>query len=170
MNLTYRLPGKQDKKILEEYVQEHFANGEMELSASMNLENTPVDRWIEKIQKNATEASDDWGRSYTLLCFDGEKFIGLLAVRFELTNELSWIVGDVGYAVRPSERRKGYATQMLAQGLEISRRKGLKEVVLGCFKDNIGSAKTIQAGGGVLKKETDAYEKGRTSQYYVIEL
>lgn len=57
--------------------------------------------------------------------------------------------GHIGYSVRPSERRKGYATAMLGLCLEKSRELGLKKVLVTCHDGNIGSEKAIRANSGV---------------------
>lgn len=61
------------------------------------------------------------------LVFDEDnKLVGLLNIRFDLTDELREIYGDIGYGVRPSERRKGHATRMLKFALDICREKNMK--------------------------------------------
>ena len=87
-----------------------------------------------------------------------------------MPESLSWKLGDIGYGVRPSERQKGYATEMLGYGLSVCREKGRTRVILGCYKDNLASAATIRKNGGVLAVENDNYEEGRISQYYQIDL
>ncbi len=57
--------------------------------------------------------------------------------------------GHIGYSVRPSERRKGYATAMLGLCLEKSRELGLKKVLVTCHDGNVGSEKVIRANGGI---------------------
>jgi len=46
----------------------------------------------------------------------------------------------------------------------------MTKVILGCYKDNIASAKTIQKNGGILTEENDNYKEGKISQYYLINL
>lgn len=164
--MKYRLPTQEDEQLLREYVAEHLAEGEENISPSLGLEKLPFREWLAEMQKNEMEGNAAWGRSICLLCFAEERLIGLLSIRYELSAEQSMIHGDIGYGVRPSERNKGYATQMLRHGLEICREKGLREVVLGCYKDNVASAKTIRKNGGQLILEKDSYTKGRLSQYY----
>ena len=125
---------------------------------------------IEKIQNNASFGDNEWGKSLLYLCFDKMKLVGLLSVRYELSKTLSKKYGDIGYGVRPSERRKGYATDMLRYALSICKEKGLKRVILGCYKNNFASAATIKRNGGVLIAENDNYTKERTNQYYLINL
>lgn len=95
---------------------------------------------------------------------------GLLSIRYELPEELSKIYGDIGYGVRPSKRNKGYATKMPAYALSVCREKGMHEVLVGCYKDNLASVATIKKNGGVLAEENENYGEGRTSQYYSIKL
>lgn len=170
MKLTYRLPELGDERLLREYLEEHYTAGEKSVSASMRLPVTPFEEWVEQMKKNAEEGNEAWGKSHALLCFDEERLVGLLSVRWELTEALSWTIGDIGYGVRPSERGKGYATEMLKHGLNICREKGLKNAVIGCYKDNVASARVILKNSGVLVREADDYEKGRMSQYYTISL
>jgi len=168
--MKYRLPIAEDKGALQDYVMEHYENGEYSLSAGLELENTEYSEWLSRIQINLTDGNDEWGRSILLLCINDEKIIGLLSIRYELSDELSDKYGDIGYGVRPSERGKGYATEMLKHGLEICRDHGMRSVTLGCYKDNEASAAVIRKCGGNLIVECDNYEKGRMSQYYLIEI
>ena len=169
MRLTCRLPEMTDRQILQEYMEEHYAAGESKVSASMRLPVTPFEEWTALMKRNAEIPDETWGRSYTLLCLDGDRLVGLLSVRWELSETLRWQVGDVGYGVRPSERRKGYATEMLEHALTVCREKGKKEVVIGCYKDNRASARVIEKNGGRLAHESEAYQKGKVSQYYIID-
>ena len=61
--------------------------------------------------------------------------------------------GHIGDGVRPSERRKGYATEMIKLALEECKKLGLDKVLMVCDKDNIGSARSIKKNGGVLENE-----------------
>ena len=74
-----------------------------------------------------------------------------------------------GDGIRPSERRKGYATKMIGLALDECRKLGLERVLMVCEKDNVASAKSIVRNGGVLENEV-ADENGVVSQRYWIEL
>lgn len=108
------------------------------------------------------------GRSLTYLVFDNNVLIGLLSIRFDLDNKMANEYGHIGYGVRPTKRNKGYATKMLAFALEECKRLGLDSVILGCYKDNIGSSKTIIKNGGVLIREEDDYS--RSNEYWELNL
>lgn len=106
----------------------------------------------------------------TYFALDAERdvFVGAINIRHELTPDLLFAGGHIGDGVRPSERRKGYATQIIALGLEECRKLGIDRVLLCCAKDNIGSRKSIQRNGGVLENEVD--KDGVPFQRYWIDL
>ena len=77
------------------------------------------------------------------------KLLGLLQVRHFFNDYLEKFGGHIGYSIRPSERRKGYAKEMLKMALPFCRQLGLERVLITCIDGNIGSEKTILANGGV---------------------
>jgi predicted acetyltransferase len=81
---------------------------------------------------------------------DGDKYIGRVGVRHRLTEKMKKFGGTIGYAIRPSERRKGYGTKMLALALAKAAELGLGEAIITCDELNIGSQKIIEANGGEL--------------------
>jgi predicted acetyltransferase len=168
--MLYRLPRLEDEPLLFDYVREHHEHGETTITASHGLDFSDYARWVETIRRNAETGDETYGKSLMLLCLDGDRLVGLLSVRHDLTRGQSEIIGDIGYGVRPSERGKGYATAMLRHALDICREKGKTSVIVGCYKDNRISANIIQKCGGVLLFEKDNFTKGRLSQYFVIEL
>ncbi|MGC4379280.1 GNAT family N-acetyltransferase [Fictibacillus sp. Mic-4] len=84
---------------------------------------------------------------------EGKKIIGAVNIRHELNEKLLNSGGHIGYGIRPSERRKGYATRLLTLALEKTKEMGLKKVLVCCNKDNIGSERTILKNGGVFENE-----------------
>src|SRR3989339_1207680 len=81
------------------------------------------------------------------------KYCGQISISHRLIPALEQFGGHIGYAVRPSERRKGYATKALELALPYARELGLRKVLITCYKSNIASAKIIIANGGVLQDE-----------------
>ena len=101
------------------------------------------------------------------------KLIGIIDIRKRLTDFLYNYGGNIGYSVIPDERRKGYATEMLKQILSKCKSMNINRVLLSCDKENIGSAKTIIANGGVLENEVIdkvGLSKSGTIQRYWISL
>lgn len=95
------------------------------------------------------------------------KIVGRVSLRHKLTDALFKVNGNIGYGVVPSERRKSYAKEMLAQSLKVAKGIGLDKVLLTCDKDNIASQKTIEANGGVLDKSEDSGFDENKYRYWI---
>lgn len=79
------------------------------------------------------------------------RIVGMIDLRHCLNDNLrKFWMGHIGYSVRPTERKKGYATEMLRLALEEYKKNGVDVVVVGCDEDNIGSKKAILKCGGEL--------------------
>lgn len=106
----------------------------------------------------------------TFFCFDKKRnlMVGAVNIRHDLNGYLLKYGGHIGDGIRPSERRKGYATEMIRLALEECRKLGLTKVLMTCDKNNIGSAKSIIKNGGIL--ENEVLEKGSIKQRYWIDL
>ncbi len=106
----------------------------------------------------------------TYFCLDTEQsmFVGAVNIRHYLNESLLLNGGHIGDGVRPSQRRKGIATKMIALALEECKNLGIEKVLMVCDKENIGSAKSIMNNGGVL--ENEVVVDGVTEQRYWIEV
>ena len=93
----------------------------------------------------------------TFFCLDEERdmIVGAVNIRHYLNEGLLRNGGHIGDGVRPSERRKGIATKMIALALEECKKLGIEKVLMVCDRDNIGSAKSIRNNGGVLENEIE---------------
>ena len=125
--------------------------------------------YIEHLDTKENDESG-WVPDTTLFCLDKDRniFVGAVNIRHVLNDALLRTGGHIGDGVRPSERRKGYATAMIALALEECKKLGIKKVLMTCDKDNVGSAKTIIRNGGVLENEIE--EDGHVEQRYWIQL
>lgn len=81
-----------------------------------------------------------------------DRILAMVDIRHDLTDYLHNVGGHIGYGVRPAERRKGYATWILAEALKKCGELGIDRVLVTCNEDNIGSAKTIEKNGGIEDK------------------
>ena len=106
----------------------------------------------------------------TFFALDVERniFVGAINIRHYLNKKLLLDGGHIGDGVRPSERRKGYATEIIRLGLEECKKLGITKVLIVCDKGNIGSRKSILNNGGVLENEIDV--DGTIVQRYWINL
>lgn len=104
---------------------------------------------------------------YFCLDTDRDSFVGAVNIRHYLNGNLYPFGGHIGDGVRPSERRKGIATKMIALALDKCAKLGISRVLMTCDADNTGSAKSIRNNGGVLFME-EADEDGTVEQCYWI--
>jgi predicted acetyltransferase len=96
--------------------------------------------------------------------------VGVANLRHSLTEALRREGGNIGYGVRPSARRRGYAHELLRCTLVRAREMGLREVWLTCAKTNLASVRTIVGQGGVFISEEFLPERGEVVQRYRINL
>lgn len=98
--------------------------------------------------------SDGWKVPQTTywLYVDGVP-VGISKVRHFLTDALLKSGGNIGYAVAPEFRGRGYGKLLLKLTLAECPAKGLKKVLITADADNIPSIKTAVANGGIIEKE-----------------
>ncbi|MDR1694426.1 MAG: GNAT family N-acetyltransferase [Lactobacillaceae bacterium] len=85
---------------------------------------------------------------------DEGEFIGQFSLRHYLNDFLFMHGGNIGYVIRPSKRKMGYATKGLGLVLTEARKLGLDKVMISAKEENIGSWKAIEKNGGELDNVT----------------
>jgi predicted acetyltransferase len=101
---------------------------------------------------------------------DGGTYLGRIAIRHWLTEELFMSAGHIGYEIRPSRRRRGLGATLLALGLEQARALGLTRVLLTCYDDNRPSIRVIERNGGLRDEDFLIPGTNRIERRYWIEL
>ncbi|MBR1606780.1 MAG: GNAT family N-acetyltransferase [Clostridia bacterium] len=144
-------------------VEQHFSP-----YAIRRLDYHDFDYYLKNLE--TTEEKDGRVPDSVFFCLDVDRniFVGAVNIRHYLTDALLYAGGHIGDGVRPSERRKGYATAMIALALDECRKLGLDRVLMTCDKTNVGSAKSIIKNGGVL--ENEVLDDGVLEQRYWIDL
>ncbi|HLL72624.1 MAG TPA: GNAT family N-acetyltransferase [Pyrinomonadaceae bacterium] len=99
-----------------------------------------------------------------------EKWSGTARLRHQLTPALEHEGGHIGYDIRPSARRRGFGTLILALTLERARILGLARALLTCDTDNTASARIIERNGGALAARVVSNRTGKLISQYWIEL
>ncbi|RXZ80073.1 GNAT family N-acetyltransferase [Paenibacillaceae bacterium] len=102
-----------------------------------------------------------------LLMNEQSLIVGAVNIRHRLNEKLLNSDGHIGYGICPSQRRKGYATILLQESLQVAKSLGISRVLLVCNQENIGSEKTILKNGGVFDSEFQE-EDGRTVKRFWI--
>jgi predicted acetyltransferase len=103
------------------------------------------------------------------LVLDDRRVVGTSRLRRWLVPHLEKEGGHIGYDIRPSERRKGYGTALLALTLVEARRLGLRKVVVTCDTDNVASARVIEKNGGQYEGHSISDRTGKqVSRYRII--
>lgn len=130
--------------------------------------------WLEHVEQYKSAGTVPEGRvpttQYIYIRESDDKMVGAIQIRHYLNDNLARYSGHIGYSVAPSERRKGYATQMLSLVLPKCRELGIDRVLITCVRGNEGSRRTILKCGGVYESEIFEPEKDRYLERYWIAL
>jgi predicted acetyltransferase len=162
----------QDENALKDFLGEFAEAGEAEIPAFLVDRNRPhaeivalLDAWSrgERLEPN-------WVPATTWFLTDHGRLLAVANLRHRLTPELRNCGGHVGYAVRPSERGKGYATELLEAVKGEARRMGLNRLLVTCAPDNPASARVIEKCGGRYEDVTFYARAGRSVCRYWISL
>lgn len=166
------VPAEQHESALLEYKQEFVVSGESMDGDGGLFESDRYAHWLAAMRADKHPDTVRKGRvpatQFIGVRTNDNRVVGMLQIRHTLNEYLLRIGGHIGYSVRPSERRRGYAKRMLTLALEHCRLLGLDKVLITCDKNNPASAKTILANGGVLENKID--EGHRITQRYWITL
>ncbi len=116
--------------------------------------------WFKKIEDERKGVNLQKGRVrasvYFLKYVGDDRILGHCSIRHSIDDEfLRKVGGHIGYGVRPSERGKGLATQMLKLAMAECAKLGITNAMISCKKTNLASAKVIGANGGVKRDEVD---------------
>ena len=99
-----------------------------------------------------------------------DKIVGMIQIRHYFNDFLEKYGGHIGYTVRPTERRKGYAKRMLGESLLFCKELGISKILVTCLSDNEGSRKTILANGGIYESTVKLPDSDEYLERYWIEI
>lgn len=121
--------------------------------------------WLEKEYSVDNGNLESWMVPQTSywLCED-ERPIGYGRIRHCLNDNLERTSGHIGYAIRMSERGKGYGNKILSLLLDECKKIGIMKVQIGANLNNIASNKIIVKNDGILFKTSES------KNFYYVEL
>lgn len=159
MNLYLREIEKDDKKEIEKLALEfQEANDEYPFEGVSDLKkviNNSFEEYFNglEINKHIDEIYPTYANQTTyVLADDSNHIYGLINLRHELKGKLTEAGGHIGYGIRPSERKKGYATLQLKLILDKLKELNINQALITCRENNIASKKTMEKFIG--KKDT----------------
>ncbi|MBR1651067.1 MAG: GNAT family N-acetyltransferase [Lachnospiraceae bacterium] len=125
------------------------------------------DKYLEELE--VKEEKDGLVPDSTFFCLDldRDRLVGAVNIRHYLNGNNCLTGGHIGDGIRPSERRKGYATAMIGLALEECKKLGLNKVLMVCDADNYGSEKSIINNGGVFESEVASETGAKEKRYWI---
>ena len=140
-----------------------------------NLGKMTFQQWLDDLEKNKYENNlpkDYSTHTFYLVKNDEDKIVGAIGLRWKEVPVLIEYGGFIGYSIRPTERGKGYATEMLRLGLlkfkEIDHKR--EKVLITCKDFNIPSKKVIEKNNGVYENSYYNEDDGFTYLRYWIKI
>jgi len=153
--LELQLPALHHKQAAENFKSEFLEMQEPVIYGSALFDQMEYEQWLTHNTNNRQEntVNTGWVTATTFFAVRkrDRKIVGMIDIRHNLEHDfLAQYGGHIGYSVRPDERKKGYATEILKMGIEYARSLNIKKLMIACFSDNLPSIKTIMKCGGVL--------------------
>ena len=138
---------------------EKDADNEDQFAGCMSLDSCiSADEWIHicelrKSEETCREVGTEVpSNTYLAIRQSDNRLVGIIDLRHHINHPIlgTW-GGHCGYSVRPSERGKGYAKEMLRLNVKNAKKLGIEKILVTCDSDNTASEKTILANSGVFE-------------------
>lgn len=125
---------------------------------------------VEEVEKGENLGEYASSSTYWLYEDETDRLLGASNLRHYLTEDGLKLWGHIGYGIRPSERKKGYATELLKMTMKEAKKYNIDNVLLGAYTGNIGSWKVMEKCGGKFENIVIEDETGLPIKRYWIEI
>ena len=133
---------------LKELKKEFFMNRETRIQGSGSLEKYEnLNEWLKSIKEIEKGLNSVIVPTEYYLGIADEEVVGTICIRKKTNREIEKFAGHIGYSIKPSKRKMGYATQMLSMLLDKYEKC---EILVMAEKSNIPSNKVIIKNNGTL--------------------
>lgn len=153
--------------INEFYKYKSFING----SGGLDRYLDNYEAWLEKLEKDYNMVPNEKrvpARTYFLVRESDNRIVGMSNIRLELNEALKNYGGNIGYSIRPTERRKGYNKVNLYLALQVLEKYNVEDALLDADLDNPASWKTMEAlGGERILEYIDEYDGSESVKYSI---
>ena len=160
MKFKYEVPSINRKQEAIDFINEFYENNsKINGVGGLHRYLNDYEGWLSKLEEDYTrEANEDNvpARTYFFIRIDDNKIIGMANIRTKLNKEFMDYGGNIGYCIRPSERRNGYNKINLYLALKICKEYKIETALLHAHKDNPASWRTMESLGATLIAEKEA--------------
>lgn len=177
MNLYLKEPTLEDKEAVIEMCKEfEGSNDEYKFEGTSNIKyilSDSYEKYLEKceVDKNIENVNPNWSNANNYLLVDeNNRIYGCSQFRHHILGELINVGGNFAYAIRPSERGKGYGIIQLKLLIEKAKEIGLEKVLVTCRENNIASKKTMEKFVGEADTLVPSIHDGIMEYRYWIEI
>ena len=165
-------------KIYEEYINSKPIPGIRTFEGVRDFENLGkmnFKEWLDDLENNKNEENlpkDYSTHTFYLAENDEGKIVGAIGLRWKEVPELITYGGFIGYSIRPTERGKGYASEMLRLGIQKFKETDSKreKILITCKDFNIPSIKVIEKNNGIYENSYYNEDEGYTYLRYWIKI
>ncbi len=168
-------PGIEHESIIKEYIEE-FAYYESSINGDNNvqmyLEKDDYAGWVKKCiaDMDIINLPSNTVPSMTYLYMIDDHILGMCRLRLGDNKSTTGDTGHISFSIRPTERNKGYGTDMLNNALKAFRAVNLNRIFITCDDNNVPAIKVIESNYGILKDKRYSERYDNMLRQYVIDL
>lgn len=172
MSLQFKSPTLDDKKavlVFKDAYLSHYDDTTIHGSSELHrFCDDDFDKWLDYVYApiGTNWFGYDKVASDTLLIYKDSQVVGIVNIRYDLTEFLLKIGGHIGYSTHPDFQGQGIANAALAYALDLLKGQSIDKALITCHQDNIGSSCVIQKNGGTLESVIE-FDNKKVCRYWI---